>query len=282
MPARTRFALTILAFVLSFSTIGLYAQQQQDTRAQQLVRTAVQTELAADRNDHSRWQYRDLDRKPDGEFLYQVIETDHGSLKKKLKQNGQPLTPEQLAAEDTRIQAFVNDPAQQAKQHKDGEQDDKRAENMLRMLPDAFLWTVKNETPDTIALAFTPNPDFDPPSMESRVFAAMAGEIVVNKAQNRLQTIKGTLIHDVKFGWGIFGHMKKGGTFQVERRELAPGVWQITESHVHIEGRALLFKSISEQEDEIKSDFRRTPPATTLEQAANMLKAEPTSVSAQR
>ncbi len=281
MPARTRFAFIIFALVLSFSTIGLDAQPQ-NPHAQQIVRTSVQAELAANRNDHSRWQYRDLDRKPDGEFLYQVIETDHGSLQKKLKQNGQPLTPEQLAAEDVRIQSFVNDPAQQARQRKDGEQDDKRAENMLRMLPDAFLWTVKNETPDTIFLAFTPDPGFDAPSMESRVFAAMAGEIAVNKAQNRLQTIKGTLIHDVKFAWGIFGHMKKGGTFQVERREIAPGVWQITESHVNIEGKALLFKRISEQEDEIKSDFRRSPQALSLQQAANLLKAEPTAVSAQR
>jgi hypothetical protein len=282
MQARTRFALTASAIILAFSTSGLHAQPQQDARAQQIVSTAVQTELAADRDDHSRWQYRDLDRKPDGEALYQVVETDHGSLKKKLKQNGQPLTPEQLSKEDARIQAFVNDPSQQAKQRKDGEQDDRRAENMLRMLPDAFLWTVKSDTPETVTLSFTPNPDFNAPSMESRVFAAMAGEITVNKAQNRIQTIKGTLIRDVKFGFGIFGRMKQGGTFAVERREIAPRVWQITESHVHIEGRALLFKSISEQEDEVKSDFRRTPPATTLEQAATILKAEPTSLDAQR
>ena len=67
------------------------------------------------------------------------------------------------------------------------------------------------------------------------MFAAMAGEIVVNKAQNRIQTIKGKLTEDVKFGWGFLGKMDAGGTFDVERRELAPGVWEITESHVHIQ-----------------------------------------------
>jgi hypothetical protein len=277
-----RFGFIICAFVLSLATLGLHAQPQQDTHAQELVRTAVQTELAADRDDHSRWQYRDLNRRPDGEFLYYVVETDHGSVKKKLKQNGQPLTPEQLKAEDARIQAFINDPAQQAKQRKDGEQDDKRAEDMLRLLPDAFLWTIKGETPDAIALAFTPNPNFNAPSMEARVFSAMAGEIVVSKPQNRIQSIRGKLIHDVKFGWGIFGHLAQGGTFNVERRELSPRVWQIVESHVHIQGRALLFKNIGEQEDEVKSDFRRTPPATTLEQAAMILKAEPISLDARR
>src|SRR5260370_35905295 len=168
--------------------------------------------------------------------MYQVVETAHGSLKKKLKHNGQPRSPEQLSKEDARIQAFVNDRSQQAKQRKDGEQDDRRAENMLRMLPDAFLWTVKNDTPETVTLSFAPNPDFSAPSMESRVFAAMAGEIIVDTAQNSLQTIKGTLIRDVRFQSGIFGRMNRGRTFAGERRELAPRVCQITESHVHIEG----------------------------------------------
>lgn len=267
---------------VSLLSVCLHAQQKQDAHAQALVRTAVQTELAADREDHTRWQYRDQDKKPEGEAIYQVIETDHGSVKKKLSQNGQPLTSEQLDDEDRRIQSFVSDPAQQAKQHKDNQQDDKRAENMLRLLPDAFLWTVKSDTGETVTLAFTPDPNFDPPDMESKVFSAMAGEIVVNKAQNRIQTIKGRLIHDVKFGFGLLGRMDEGGTFNVERRELAPRVWQITESHVHIDGRALLFKSIGEQEDEVKNDFKPTPPATTLEQAARLLKAEPTALDAKR
>jgi hypothetical protein len=282
MPVRKRSVSLFSVFVLSLSVIDLHSQQKQDTRAQEIVRAAVKVELAADRADHSRWQYRDLNHKPDGEALYQVVETDHGAVKKKLKSNGQPLTPDELKAEDARIQSFVNDPAQQAKQRKDGEQDDKRAENMLRLLPDAFLWTVKNDTADTVTLAFIPDPNFSAPTMETRVFAAMAGEIAVNKQQNRIQTIKGKLIRDVTFGWGIFGRMNQGGIFNVERRELAPGIWQIAESHVHIDGHVLLFKTISEQDDEVKTDFHPTPPHTSLAEAASILKAEPTSLDAQR
>lgn len=272
----------VCGFAVALLPISLSAQAKQDPRAQQMVRVAVQTELAADRDDHSHWQYRDLDRKPEGEALYQVVETERGEVKKKLRQNGHALGPEELRAEDARIWAFVNDPSQQAKQSKEGEQDDKRAEIMLRMFPDAFLWSVNSDNGDTVELGFTPNPDFNPSTMEAKVFSAMAGVMVVNKAQNRIATIKGKLIHDVKFGWGLLGRMDAGGTFNVERRELAPGIWQIVESHIHINGRALLFKSIGEQEDEVKSQFRPTPPATTLQQAANLLKAEPTSLSAER
>lgn len=272
----------ILGFSLLFTGLNALAQQKQDPHAQELVRTAVQTELAADRDDHSRWRYRSTVRKPDGEFVYAVVETDHGSVKKKIRQNGQPLNAVELNEETQRIDSFVHDPSQQNKQHKDSEADDKRAENMLRMLPDAFLWTIKSDSIDATTFAFTPDPNFSAPSMEARVFAAMAGEIVVSKPGDRIQSIKGRLIHDVKFGYGLFGHLDEGGTFNVERRQLAPNIWQIAESHVHITGRALIFKTIGEQEDEVKTDFHPTPPATTLEQAATLLRSEPTSLAAQR
>lgn len=266
-------------FIVSFLSFALFAPgiraQPQDPHAQQLVRTAVDTEIAADRDDHSRWRYRSAVRRPEGEFLYEVVETDQGSVKKKIRQNGQPLSQQELDKENSRIQSFIHDPSLQAKQRRDSQQDDKRAEEMLRMLPDAFLWTIKSDTPQTTTLSFVPNPSFSPPSMEARVFAAMAGQIVVAKPENRIQSISGKLIHDVTFGWGLFGRMEQGGTFSVERRSLAPKVWQITESHIHIQGHVLLFKTISEQEDEVKTDFRPTPPATSLEQAANLLRNEP-------
>ena len=57
-----------------------------------------------------------------------------------------------------------------------------------------------------------------------------------------------------------------------ERREISPHIWQITESRVHIGGRALLFKNIGQQEDEIKSDWKPST-AKTLEEAAKQLGA---------
>jgi 23S rRNA G2445 N2-methylase RlmL len=80
------------------------------------------------------------------------------------------------------------------------------------------------------------------------------------------------LTEDVSIGWGILGKLHKGGTFNVERREIAPGIWQIVQTHVHIQGKALFFKSIGQQQDEIESDFKEVPRSTTLEEAAEMLK----------
>jgi hypothetical protein len=49
----------------------------------------------------------------------------------------------------------------------------------------------------------------------------------------------------------------------------------ITATHVHIRGHALIFKSISEQEDDEKSFFSRQPDNVSLEQAASAVMAKP-------
>jgi hypothetical protein len=249
--------------------------QQQDPHAQERIRSAVKTELAKDSDDHSRWSYKDDDRTPEhGAAVYRVVETDAGSVKKKLQQDGRALNATELAQEDARVTKFVHDAAEQEKQRKDDAQDEKRAENMLRMLPEGFLWSVKSDADNLLTLSFVPDPRFRAPSMETKVFAAMAGEVCVDKTQNRIASIQGTLINDVKFGGGLFGRLRKGGTFNVKRHEVAPQIWEITESHIHIAGKALLFKSIGEQEDEVKSGFHRVPNTTTLEQAVNLLERE--------
>jgi hypothetical protein len=160
-----------------------------------------------------------------------------------------------------------------AKQKKDGQQDGKNAEELLRMLPDAFTWKVGSDDGENITLNFEPNPKFSPPDFQGRVLGQMAGKLVVNKEQNRIVTISGKLTQDVTIGWGLLGRLREGGTFRVERRQVAPGLWQITETHVHIVGKALFFKNIGQQQDEVQTEFTQVPRDTTLEQAAEMSKS---------
>jgi hypothetical protein len=247
----------------------LHAQNTKD--AKEIVRVAMNAELAADLNDHSRWRYR-VDQRDGSNTVSIVVETAHGSVKRLISRNGQPLSEVDARVEDQRVQSFIHDPAQLAKQKKDGMQDGKNAEELLRMLPEAFLWKVQGEDAEKITLHFEPNPNFSPPDMQGRVLGLMAGELVVDKGQNRIETISGKLTQDVMIGWGLLGRLHEGGTFRVERRQVAPGLWQITETHVHIVGRVLFFKNIGQQQDEVQTEFTQVPDGTTLEQAAEMTK----------
>jgi hypothetical protein len=272
MSSRFSSSLVVLGGLLLAGLLPLHANGANGTKdAKEIVRAATQAELAADKNDHTRWRYRDA--KKDGtDTVSIVVETDYGSVKRVIMKNGHPLSEAEARAEDERVQRFIHDPEKLAKQRRDGVQDGKNAEELLNMLPEAFTWKVVSEDAQRFTLHFDPNPNFNPPNMQGRVLGTMAGTLVVNKAQNRIETISGKLTQGITIGWGLLGRLREGGTFRVERREVAPGLWQIVETHVHIEGKALFFKTIGEQQDEVQSDFTQVPPGTTLEQAAEMSK----------
>jgi hypothetical protein len=245
------------------------AASGQDERS--FVEHAVQTELAADAADHTRWNYFEVNHKPDATVKQWVAEARGGDLQREVERNGRVVSKEEA---QSKMDKFAQDSSAQAKQRKSGQHDDKQAAEMLNMLPRAFLWTKTGIEGNSTVLHFKPDPNFHPPTWESRVFAAMEGDMRVDTAQHRIVSLKGRLIHDVKFGGGLLGELEAGGTFEVERRETGKGEWQITETHVHIQGHALLFKSISEQEDDMKSKFKRLPDNISLADAERELLAE--------
>ena len=235
-----------------------------------VLRQAVDTELRANKEDQSRWRFRD-DQKDKGTVSI-VVQTDAGSVKRLMERDGRPISAAEAAQVDTDLREFIHDPAKLAKQRKDGEADDKSAAELLAMMPTAFTWRMERALGEDYVLAFVPNPAFQPPSMEARVMGQMGGEMVIDKRQHRIVTLRGRLTEDVTIGFGLLGRLKQGGTFQVERREVKPGFWQITETHVHIDGKALLFKTIGQQQDEVQMNFEQVPNGTTLEQAVELSK----------
>ena len=142
---------------------------------------------------------------------------------------------------------------------------------MFRILPDVFVFSYAGRQADLVTLTFRPNPNFQPPSLEARVFHDMQGEMTVDIKQERLAALNGHLNEDVKFGGGLLGHLDKGGKFEVRQTEVAPGEWEMTILCVDMKGKALLFKTISVQQTETHSDFSRVPDDLTLAEAAGIL-----------
>lgn len=261
----------LLAWLWFMGICGLATSQP--LSPQQLVQQVVNNELAANRNDHSHWMYRDSDTVPGRSTVKLVVQTSHGTVSKTIELNGHPPNSQEQAQDKAKMESILNDPSVLAKQRRSGAHDDQQAVSLMKMLPDGFIWTYGGESNGEITLHFNPNPSFTPPTYASRVFAAMAGEMVIDAHQKRLKILSGTLIQPVEFGWGLFGKMNQGGIFRVVRSEIAPGEWEITQTHVHIQGHMLIFKSINEQEDELSSDYKPTPSSMTLNEAIQMLTA---------
>jgi hypothetical protein len=239
---------------------------------QQIIQQVVDTERAENRTDQSRWVYLEHSVKPKEQLLSWVATTPQGNVDRVLVKDGRELAePEQLTA----IQKFVHDPHAQKKQMAENAHDYQQVDDILRLLPDGFIWTVLKTTPEETTLHFVPNPAFHPPTHEARVFAAATGELIADNRQHRIRSVHGTLIHDVTFGGGLLGRLKQGGSFAIEQQQVTPSLWQLTLIHIHLDGSALLFKSISFQEDDDRSRFTRQPDNVTLDQAAAAVSQQP-------
>jgi hypothetical protein len=257
------FSIAILA--LSFST--LHAQSPQE-----IIQQAVNVERTADQNDHSNWLYLEESDKPKEHVLQWVAGTQRGNVDRILENNGQEVAePRQQEL----IERFLNDTRAQKKQVEEENHDNQQIEDLLKLLPAAFLWTQTGATPTTTSLHFEPAPNFHPPTREARVFSSMTGDLVIDNQQHRICKVKGHLIHDVTFGGGLLGRLKELSSFSLEQQQVGPALWELTAIHVHLVGNALLFKSVSLQEDDERSRFQPEPANVTLEQAASSVMIQP-------
>jgi len=236
-----------------------------------LVKAVIRSELNTSNLSEIRWKYllvKDVDSKQE---TREVIETKSGSIDRLIAIGGRSLTDAQQRDETERILRLSRNPAEQRKLEQTRRKDAEQCNAFLKMIPDAFVFEDAGQSGGLIKLTFKPNPQFQPPSREGKVLHEMAGEIWIDIKQQRLVSINGQLINEVKFAGGLLGHLEKGGQFAVKRTEVVPGRWELAEMAVNMRGKALLFKTISVQQKEVHRNFERVPDALTLSDAAGLL-----------
>lgn len=240
-----------------------------------LARDLFYNEVQAENRDQSLWCFHELDEEHGLKKLSAVCQSKEGQMDRLLEVNGEELSPGQRLAEDQRVQKLLNHPDELLKKQKKDQDDTKQAHDLMRMFPDAFRFQYGDMRGNLMELKFAPNPDFHPSGRAAQVFHHLEGTLLLDPSQLRLAEITGQLTSDVKFGWGLLGHLDQGGAFVVKQRELGSGYWEMTELNVQMTGKALLFKTITVQQHQIFSDFRPEPDGTTPEQAFDFLRQDP-------
>jgi hypothetical protein len=235
------------------------------------VKNVIYNEMHPSNANDIHWKYRLVKTSGSKEETRTVVETQSGSLDRLVAVGGRPLSGAQQADETRRILKFAHNPSEQRKAEEARRKDAAQCDSFLKMIPDAFIFEYAAENGTAVKLDFKPNPRFQAPSREGRVLQQMAGEMWVDGRQQRLISISGRLMNEVKFGGGFLGHLEKGGQFTVKRTEIAPGDWELTELTVNMQGKALFFKSIAVQQKEVHSNFERMPEELTPLDAANLL-----------
>jgi hypothetical protein len=265
-PIGMKLMLCLLALAVCVDAVA----QQPGTNPNQWVRQAIDHELQAEQQDTSHWKFLLKNRKSNGNFeVDQVVETAQGDLKRPLIINGRKLSAKES---DQRMEKMLHDQDALQKSQIDKNDDTAKSQQMLKILPDAFLFKYAERRGELVELSFSPNPKFKPPTREAEVFHAMVGNLWFNTKDTRLQAINGRLNHEVKFGGGILGHLDRGGNFNVKQAEVAPGYWELTVLNVTMKGKALFFKTIDVQQKMSRSGFLEVSNQTSAQQGAAMLK----------
>jgi hypothetical protein len=233
-----------------------------------LVRDVLQHEVRAQAEDDSLWCYRKLQEKDGKVELFASCQTKGAEINRLLAVDGKPLTAEQSAAEEKRIEKLLTNRDLLKKRHQQQDEDAKQSATILKILPDAFLFEQEKNDGERITLKFSPNPAFHPSGFAAQVLHHLKGTLKLDLRQKRLVEISGQLETEVKFFGGALGHLDKGGTFFVKQQEITPGYWEMTTMDVRMDGKALLFKTISVRSKEIDTDFHRVSPDTSIQQVA--------------
>lgn len=270
-------SLSFLALVTVFCPVfAAFAQSNEDVARDpvSLVRRASENELHSSNGNHPyRYQLHKID--DNKVTTKEIVETKDGDVARLIAVDDKPLDADAQNAEIDRLNNLAAHPELQAHRHKREQEDSNRANEMLRLLPDAFLYKyegmVDGPNGPCYRLSFEPNPNFRPPDREAEVYAGMAGELWIDKGQERMVKLDAHLIADVEFGWGILGRLYKGGSILVEQADVGDRHWETTHMKLSLTGKALLIKSLSFQTTEDASHFEPVPPEMSYQGAIKML-----------
>jgi hypothetical protein len=267
----TRSILPVAGALLLCAVHTLGAQSPAQS-AHDLVKDVVYNELQ-ERRTVSLWQYREEKRVGSQTTTQQEVETRSGIVYRVLARQGRPLGPAAQKKETERLNSLARNTGEQARMKQDAQAEEQRLERLIAAMPEAFSYTYDGMAEGNLRLSFRPNPAYNPQTYEARVYHGLAGEIWIQPQRKRLVKIDAHIMTEIDFGYGLLGRVEKGGTFQIERKQVAANRWKTSVLDVHISGRVVLFKAISKDQREVRSDFRPVPSDLTVPGAITLLNA---------
>jgi hypothetical protein len=246
-----------------------------------LVRLSVENELKA-ANESTSFMFRARKETLHGSQTKLYVQTREATVAMLIAINDQLLTPKQRQAEEARLDNLSGNPDELRHKQKQEKEDADRISRIVHAMPNAFIYEydgthtgksgVGRSGDKLVRLEFRSNANYSPPSRTEQVVAGMQGYVLIDANKYRMAEISGTLYKDVRFGWGILGHLDKGGHLHVELGKNGDSPWTITRMSLNFAGRILLFKSLVIRSDEVYSNFQSVPANLTLAQGVELLK----------
>lgn len=225
-----------------------------------------------------RYRLHEVDEK--GDSVRDQIETPQGSVARIIQRDGRPLTPEEDADERARLQADIDSPSGFARHIKREDDNRTMGVNLLKLMPDAMLWSFAEGQPQLpnppagapplVVVDFKPNPNWSSPNIEADPLTGLEGRAWIDPRTRRVVRLEGHLFHAVNVGWGMVAHIYPGGTVTVEQANVSGERWVVSHIVEQLTLRALMVKTVRQRLVFDTASYQEVP-AMTYQQAVKML-----------
>ncbi len=235
--------------------------------------------------DYERVQ-RDVARGSDARALeskvYRVVPTGTGTLKLLVKDEGRPVDAgfyrkqlldwEQVLEidihpDDPRVKATVAKTEKKSKERKD------LVDAARRAFHARWLGRERRDGRVYEILQLEPNLDFHPRNNTQDLLTHARAKVWIEAQSGQLARGEADIIRDISFGGGILGKVYRGGHFEMEQAEVAPGIWLPTRYQYDYMGRKFLFGFETHQLTEISRYRHLGSPSEALALVRNELQS---------
>ena len=227
-----------------------------------------------------RYHMRIADEK--GIQLRDVIESRDGTVARLIQRDDRNLTPEEDKAEQQRLNDLLTSPSAFHK-HINGDAPEKhRAVDLIRMLPDAMIYTYVPGQPQLAAtssgpqvvLDFAPNQGWKPPTLPAEALSGLRGRVWIDTGTHHMMRMEGDIFQSVNVGWGMLAKIYPGGKLMLEQSPAPGGRWVFTRFSSELTLRALMLKTIH-QNSHVETRDHQTIAAMSYQDAIHTLLATP-------
>lgn len=244
------------------------------------VQTAANEILAIDHpGSYLRYTMHVIDEK--GDQTRDVIESRDGAVARLVARNGRPLTPDEDEAERERLNGMVASPSTFARHIKNDASGKKLAVEMVKLMPDAMIYSYVPGQPQTgrqggapeVVLDYKPNPKFHPPSTTAEALTGLEGRMWIDSKTRQLVRMEGSIFQPVNFGWGMLAHIYPGGKLVLEQTNAGGQRWIFTHFTQDVSVRALMVKTMKLHANISATQFETIGPISYQDAIQMLLKA---------
>jgi hypothetical protein len=219
-------------------------------------------------NSHLRYRLHIVDGK--GDQVRDQIETPEGTVSRLIRRDGRALTPQEDSDERSRLNALASSPATFARHIRHDEEGRKTGIGLMRMMPDAMLWTYAPGqpqlpdrpagTPPLVVIDFAPNSKWSPPTLESELLTGIEGRVWIDPQTRNMEHLQASVVRPVNIGWGMLAHIYPGGTVTLQQSNAGGQRWIMDHLVEQLTLQALVVKTVKQRLVFDVTDFQTISP----------------------